>query len=413
MKFLRALPLKEAPFFLLAVACSFCITFDYAITRPVSHSVFITTFGAKMLPYAWLLTVPLNLLVVSLYNRFLPKIGPLKMVGAILSVSSLMNLLGGLFLAQVPTLCFAHFMWKEIAVLLMFQQVWSFVHTTAKEGSAKFLYGVMFALGGLGGACGSMVPGFMAITYGSQNLLFLTIPIFALFFLFYKRLVKVGDFTLKHEKKRGGFALIKNSSVLQFILLIVVFMQIGSAIVDYQFSSFLEKTFVSTDLRTAFEGKIFGIISSAKIFFQLVGTYLIVHFMGLRVSHFVVPSILLCNAVLVAVFPGFSMITYAFSTIKSFDYSIFNILKEMLYLPLKSEEKFKAKAVIDVFAYRSSKAVASLLIIGLQFYQINPIAQSISITSVAIFALWLATVTLLYKSNKSNYIKRGIDVTGS
>ncbi|MDN3507319.1 MAG: Npt1/Npt2 family nucleotide transporter, partial [Simkaniaceae bacterium] len=411
MKFLRALPLKEVPFFLLAVACSFCITFDYAITRPVSHSIFITTFGAKMLPYAWLLTVPLNLCIVSLYNRYLVRIGPLKMVGAILSVSIVMNTLGGLWISQVASLSFAHFMWKEIAVLLMFQQVWSIVHTTAKQENAKYLYGLMFALGGIGGACGSIIPSFLAITYGSQNLLFLTLPIFIAFFFFYKKLVTLryalAPIDLKQEKKRGGFALIKKSSVLQFILLIVVFMQIGSAIVDYQFSSFLEKTFTSTDLRTAFEGKVYGIISSAKIFFQLVGTYLVVHFMGLRLSHFLVPSILLCNAVLVVIFPGFSMITYAFSTIKSFDYSIFNIQKKLLSLPLKSEEKFKAKAVIDVFAYRSSKAVASILIIGLQFLQVNPVAQSIGITSVVIFAFWLATVSLLYNSTKTNYM-RGI-----
>ena len=66
----------------------------------------------------------------------------------------------------------------------------------------------------------------------------------------------------------------------------------------------------------------------------------------------------------------------------------------MLYLPLKNEEKFKAKAIIDVFAYRSSKAVASLIIIALQVLQLDPIS----------------TVSLLYNSNKTNYI-RGIDVT--
>ena len=41
------------------------------------------------------------------------------------------------------------------------------------------------------------------------------------------------------------------------------------------------------------------------------------------------------------------------------DKDVFNILKEMLYVPLKTDEKFKAKAIIDIFAYRSAKAFAS------------------------------------------------------
>ena len=56
-----------------------------------------------------------------------------------------------------------------------------------------------------------------------------------------------------------------------------------------------------------------------------------------------------------------------YGTIKCFDYSVFGIIKEMLYQPLKVEEKFKAKAIIDVFTYRSAKAVASLIILLLQY----------------------------------------------
>ena len=54
-----------------------------------------------------------------------------------------------------------------------------------------------------------------------------------------------------------------------------------------------------------------------------------------------------------------------FGAVKALDYSIFGIIKEQLYIPLGINEKFKAKAIIDVFAYRSSKALASLLILGL------------------------------------------------
>ena len=62
--------------------------------------------------------------------------------------------------------------------------------------------------------------------------------------------------------------------------------------------------------------------------------------------------------------PSFAMTAFAYSLTKSIDYSIFGVLREMLFLPLKLDEKYRAKAVIDVFAHRTSKALASFLLIG-------------------------------------------------
>jgi ATP:ADP antiporter, AAA family len=48
---------------------------------------------------------------------------------------------------------------------------------------------------------------------------------------------------------------------------------------------------------------------------------------------------------------------------KALNYSIHRVSKEMLYIPTSYEVKYKAKAVIDMFAYRLSKIVGSALII--------------------------------------------------
>ena len=50
---------------------------------------------------------------------------------------------------------------------------------------------------------------------------------------------------------------------------------------------------------------------------------------------------------------------------KSLDYSLFRVAKELLYIPLDYEHKYKAKAFIDMFLYRFAKAPASLLLKGL------------------------------------------------
>ena len=48
----------------------------------------------------------------------------------------------------------------------------------------------------------------------------------------------------------------------------------------------------------------------------------------------------------------------------------------MLYIPLKADEKFRARAVIDVFAHRSSKAFSSVLIIGVTAFFSNHLLTS-------------------------------------
>lgn len=82
------------------------------------------------------------------------------------------------------------------------------------------------------------------------------------------------------------------------------------------------------------------------------------------------------------------MISFAYVTIKAFDFSLFGVIKEMLYIPLKLDEKFRAKAVIDVFAYRSAKAFASFLILFLQPLAGLRILNVLTWSSIAIFLLW-------------------------
>ena len=86
--------------------------------------------------------------------------------------------------------------------------------------------------------------------------------------------------------------------------------------------------------------------------------------------------------------------------IKSLDHSLFGIGREMLYVPLTQEEKFHAKAVIDVFAYRSAKALAAFLLLFVQYF-FQGLSLSVLLTSFGtmIYLLWIFVTTRL--SNQS------------
>jgi ATP:ADP antiporter, AAA family len=69
----------------------------------------------------------------------------------------------------------------------------------------------------------------------------------------------------------------------------------------------------------------------------------------------------------------------------------------MLYIPLQLDAKFRAKALLDVFVYRTSKGLLSLGLIGLQMIAGAALFFATQIVSLSLFAAWLLTVFFLFR----------------
>ncbi len=403
----RSFSSSEKWFIGLVMGLSFFITAEAGITRASANSVFLTAYSAKFFPTAWLASVPLNFVIVSFYNRFIHKFGCSKMMGISISMGILINVFSAFYLTSISWLPFALYLWKDIFIILMFQQLWSVIHATVNISKAKYLYGIFFGMGGLGSVFGSLFPSFLAVSLGTEKLLLTTIPFYIIVrVLFQYALQKREEIHTKQDIRAtsmestdmlSGFKLIQRSKFLLFILTIVAFMQITATILDYQFNSMLEKSFTVQDLRTQFLGRFFGIVNSINVVLQFVGSFLLVRMVGLKWTHFFVPFFLGMNALSFLLFPNFRMMSLSFGSIKAMDYSIFGIIKEMLYIPLKVEEKFKAKAIIDVFAYRTSKAVASFVILILQGISWIALTTLLSWSVVVIFILWMISILTMFK----------------
>ncbi len=388
-------------FLLLAMGCSFCITAEYAITKPVSQSFFIQKYGSSRLPLVWLLTLPVNGFVVYLYNRLIDRISHWLLFCIATAATVFINTYSALFIDKYFFLSFLLYLWKDIYIMLMFQQLWSIIQTQFQLDRAKYLYGILFGIGGIGSILGGCVPGFFAIQLGSSRLLFCTAGIYAAFTLFYYCLLNVSivDKGLEKPKEaKGGWKLIQGSKHLRFILLIVVSMQLVATLCEYQFTLFIEKQLPLLDQRTAFLGRLFSIVNAVNLCIQFIGSFVIVQYLGLRWGHISIPIILLTLVTHVALFPYFAVIAFMYGTVKSLDYSLFNILKEMLYTPLSTQEKFKAKAVIDVFAYRSAKALASLFTIVMMWIAPTHIFTSLSYWIAGILGLWVVSAVYYFRS---------------
>jgi ATP:ADP antiporter, AAA family len=403
--FFKIKPWQEKFFTLCVMACIFLISCEYGVTRPACNSIFISTYTASWIPYAWVVSLPLNFLFIFLYNRFLPKLGCWKMFVLIQTFVVFVNTLGGFGATSIPFFPFFQTVWKDFYILLMFKQVWSLIHTTIPSSRAKILYGIIAGMGGVGSVLGGVSAHLLAVPLGSQNLFFFTLPIYFLLFFFYRLSLRFSQvkepeklFVTEESEKKSAFSLIRESRPLLFILLIVVFMQLSTSLIDFQLNLFLEKKFPLTDLRTQYYGKLIWIINALTALFQFGGGLVIIHFFGTKRCHLFIPLLLLCNGLFLFFVPAFAIVSYAFISIKTLDYSLFGIVREMLYIPLNVKEKFQAKAVIDVFAYRAARGIGSFLILLLQLFTAY-LPFLLSLSSILIFFFWLFIV---FKLNKTN-----------
>ncbi len=408
-RYLKIFSEKERVFLFLAMLTGLLIGADYAVIRPVSHSFFIHFYGSQAFPYVWLCALPLNWVAVSLYNYFLPRLGCFRLFCVIAALISSGNFLSGLFIEKIPVLSFIFYIWKEVYVLIMLQQLWSVIHATIALQEAKYLYGILFGFGALGGFLGSLVPGFLAVKMGSQSLLFFTLPIYIVLSVVYFFLLRhagpLEDIQTQKTKKSSSFTkgveLIFASKLLIAILLMTVFMQVTATLTDFQFQSLLEKAYPEKDLRTEFFGRFTSFGNILTMLSQFFGAFLLIRCLGLQKTHFLVPFLLAISAVSFIFFPSFGPISCCFILIKCFDFSIFAVIKEMLYIPMRLEEKFQAKAVIDVFIYRSAKVIASLAILGVQAFLPSMGLSFLSWLNLSFFVAWC----LLVASLRSSYEK--------
>ncbi len=398
---------QEKRFILAVMLAGFFISLEYGITRPVCTSLFISYYGPASIAKAWYVTVPINLLIVFLYNHFLPKWGCLKFFILIAFSAICMNTATAFF----NSLSFFQFIWKDIYILLVFKQLWSLIHSTMDTKKAKYLYGIIFGMGGIGSIVGGLIPGLLAVHIGSQKLMLSTIFIYTilsfLFYIAYKNSCFDGNtetFKSDLDAKNGFFVFFKGSKFVLFILLLVFFMQISTALLELQFNFFLAEKYPLLDYRTQFSGRFTSINYLVTTFFQFLGGYLVVRFLALKKAHLTVPFILGINSLGFFLFPSFAMATYLFTAIKTLDFSVFGIIREMLYIPLKVDEKYRAKAFIDVFVYRSAKAFAPLFIFIFQFFLKGfSFYQIVSVISVCLAIGWMAMVFYMFKHYEKQF----------
>lgn len=361
----KQLTKDQKKFILICLGFSCLITLDYSCLRPSMQSLFVTHFGAKLLPWVWLVSLPVNFLTVALFNKLQSRYGSQTLSIVFPWVVLLLNGSLAFLSLKSHTFLFAFFIWKDLYILLMFQQLWSQIQASIGHTVARRLYGAMYAIGAVGSLIGSSLPAMLKLQPSSY--LFCSLCVYPFIFILQKALLK-SPLSCPFEKdvKKNSFEglrQIKTSSELVTIGLLVALMQMVSAVAEFNFSFHLEKNFHDLSARTQASASMMSLMHGLTLGLQLFLALFTVDRLGIKRGHKLVPLALSGASMMYLIAPSFVTASCGYIGAKALDFSLFSVLKESLYAPLDKAYKYQAKSFIDIFVYRGAKTITSIALI--------------------------------------------------
>jgi len=175
---------------------------------------------------------------------------------------------------------------------------------------------------------------------------------------------------------------------------LIALTQIVSTVADLQLSLYAEKALPLADLRTQWIGGFYALLNVASAVCQFVVAPVSLAFAPHRIIYLAIPLVHLGMVAAVFAHPGLWTAATCFLMFKVLDYSVFRAVKELLYVPLSFDARYRAKEIIDAFVYRASKGVASGALAGVSIFIPVPLVAFPCVITAAL-AGWLGAVARL------------------
>jgi AAA family ATP:ADP antiporter len=371
----------EAPALLASFATLLCTFSSYTILRPVRDALGITS-GLDNIPYLFWGVFIVMLLLQPVYgwltSRF-PRTVFLPWVYGFF-VANLLGFYLWFRLQQDHTwIARTYFVWVSVFNLFVVAAFWSLMADVFTREQAGRLFGAIWAGASTGGLIGPFIDNRLAVPIGAINLLPISAALLALSLVFMRQVIRwqraqapaSGGVTLpasapRAEDALGGgvwaaFGQVLRSPYLLGIALFVLLMTWVSTFLYLEQQAFVAKAFHTADERARFFSGIDFLVQAASLAIQLLLFGRLFKWVGLRVMLASVPVIMTAGYALFALAPRFMVLVVVYAVRRAGDYALTRPCRDALFTVVSREEKYKAKSLIDTFAYRGGDALSGSL----------------------------------------------------
>jgi ATP/ADP translocase len=417
----------------------FLITFTFYIIKAVKESFVISVNPAYWF-YADLSTAVLIGFVVALNARLLNRL-PRRKYASSTIVFFALNLVFFWFvfwlytqreffipsllpLAQRTWLPFVFIFsfWTDIFIAMSVTQFWIGVNDFFNPHQAKRIVGFLVTGGLLGGIGGSLLTQRLVHLINPVNLILVCPGILLLMLILVNLLYRERENTregAEGEQARAvrgvgylqSFRTILANRYLRILAGVLASAMVIGQLIKYQFNFMVKAQGWDKNTQTAFIATFFLAILVLSTIFHLATTGQVLKKFGMRLALLVAPSVLLLGSIIVFLLPVsalaglFIWACLIRGSDRIFDTTISQSVRELLYIPVPAETKYKAKLFIDMVVNKFGVGLGAALYflsyhaLSFALYQERrpgvPV-QYLGILVVGLTLVWLVLVGIIY-----------------
>lgn len=353
----------------------FIIISTLLVVKPTVNGLFLSQFGVKSLPLAFLVVALFATVFSLFYSRKLIKIPLNLLINRTLIISVFSLVLFGILLSfnfLVSWVIYIFYIWVALFAVLSASQFWILANLVFNAREAKRLFGFIGAGAIAGGIFGGYLTSILAPLLGSENLLFIS-AFMLLFSIPITRTIWRENISGKNNPAKtknellgieeNPFQLIRKSKHLTYLAGIIGVSVIVAKLVDYQFNAIASLKISDPDELTAFFGFWFSNFNLISLAIQLFLTRKVVGVFGVGTSLYFLPGGIFLGALLILFIPSLFAAIFIKLADGSLKQSINKSAVELLALPIPINIKNKVKTFIDVFVDSLATGMAGLILI--------------------------------------------------
>ena len=409
---------SELPLALLMFSYFFLVITTFWILKPIKKTVFINYYAGEPFPLAGLaLSGPQAELIAKVMNMAVAYVAVVVFSALARSLrrEQLTFVFSAFFLAAFVFYRFtlagagemtvwSFYLFGDAFSTLMVATFFAFLNDSVDPSAAKRLYGLVGLGGVAGGSFGSLFVRTLIDRVPTEAWMWVCFAIgliiiavaFAAGRLVAARPPATDETHPVPEEKAAdgnpaleGARLVFRSPYLLSVVAIVGLYEIVSTTMDFQFTAtiahYLEGDAIGRQFTT-----IYALTNALALVVQLFCTSLVMTRFGLGTALLVLPVAVLAGSGAFLVLPVLWVGSFLNTADNAFSYSINQSAKEALYVPTTRDEKYKAKAFIDMFVQRFAKALAVgvSLVLTTLFSDFSTV-RWLSIFTAIMVALWI------------------------
>lgn len=294
------------------------------------------------------------------------------------------------------------YLFGDLYTTLMVATFFAFLNDSVTPEGAKRLYGMIVLGGVLGGAIGTTFFR-VWIEYLSNSswiwICFITAIVIVLIAMAAGRIVdrnpppeipkKEEALKQKANPALEGAKLVFKSPYLLAIVAIVGLYEITSQTLDFQFKATVSHYLDGPEIGKQF-ATVYAISNITSMVVQIFFTSYVMSRFGVKTALLILPVAIILGSTGFLILPILWVGSLLNTVDSGFSYGINQSAKEALYVPTTKDEKYKAKAFIDMFVQRFAKVIAIMVSLGITTYFVEFSSKRwLSIFTIGIVVVWI------------------------